>query len=276
MKLLKGINVLPNIDIESIEINRGSVHHSAMEFAELDFPFRDNAFIPKSDWRKLDEHEKDLIISDQYQHSDYLSIGKLPENLTDLIKSFDIHSLHEREVVFERLKENSEILELFNEKLNSFVEDLCPNTDTLEFHRLSVIPSGRYVTSINLNMDDFEYIGLHIDHSTVFNIESAHASRNRMCINIGNEDRYLFVINLTLLQIKEMLSQVMDSNTLNVENISDCFFKYFPDYPVLKIRQRPFEYYIAPTDNCIHDGSTFENNYLDITATFLGNFEVNK
>jgi hypothetical protein len=139
-----------------------------------------------------------------------------------------------------------------------------------------VIPSGRYVTSINLNLEEFEYIGLHIDHSTIFSVETSHLSRNRMCINIGNEERYLYVINLTLIQIKMMLGEVMDVNLLNVGNITDYFFQYFPNYPVLRIKQKPYEFYIAPTDNCIHDGSTFKNKYLDITITFLGNFIQNE
>ena len=52
------------------------------------------------------------------------------------------------------------------------------------------------------------------------------------------------------------------------------FFKYFPDYPVLKIEQKPYEYYIAPTDNCIHDGATLERRSLDIVMTYLGHFKI--
>ena len=174
------------------------------------------------------------------------------------------------------MKAKEDLLGIFNEKLNSFVTTLSTAGHEVEFHRLSVIPSGRYTTSINLNRDEFEYLGMHIDHSTGFEIDTAHESRNRICINIGNEDRYLYVINLSLKSIREMLSIYVDADSIHVENIGDYFFKYFPDYPVLKIRQAPYEYYIAPTDNFIHDGSTFRNTYLDITITFLGNFEYHK
>lgn len=191
-----------------------------------------------------------------------------------MIHDFKIHNLKNRQDVFERLRSNPKKLEIFNEKIENFVFKVCQDTEAFEFHRLSVIPSGRYVTSINLNEDNFEYLGLHIDHSTSFNIENAHLSQNRICINIGNENRFLFVINLTLKQIQQMLSEKTDVSKLNVENITDYFFKYFPNYPVLKIKQKPFEYYIAPTDNCIHDGSTFNNNFLDITITFLGKFHA--
>lgn len=72
-----------------------------------------------------------------------------------------------------------------------------------------------------------------------------------------------------------MLGKIMDPSTINIENISENFFYNFPDYPILKIKQKPFEFYIAPTDNCIHDGSTFDNTELDITITYLGKFVQN-
>jgi hypothetical protein len=276
MKLHKGIIITPNIEIESVLINSGTIHHSKMNFDKLDFPFRRKAFIPKNDWRKLENEERDILITKEYKYSDFLYIGKLDENIIQLVEKFNIHFLKERNLVFERLKQKPDILESFNEEINKFAEILCTQKNNLEFHRLSVIPSGRYVTSINLNLEEFEYIGLHIDHSTIFSVETSHLSRNRMCINIGNEERYLYVINLTLIQIKMMLGEVMDVNLLNVGNITDYFFQYFPNYPVLRIKQKPYEFYIAPTDNCIHDGSTFKNKYLDITITFLGNFIQNE
>ncbi len=278
MKLIKGISLIPNQDFKdsSVQINQGSVHYSTMHFEKLDFPFKDNAFIPKDEWRNLSEHEAESVFSHQHHYSDYIYIGKLPEDIIHDIKEFNIHDLKDRNIVFERMKAKEDLLGIFNEKLNSFVTTLSNAGHEVEFHRLSVIPSGRYTTSINLNRDEFEYLGMHIDHSTGFEIDTAHESRNRICINIGNEDRYLYVINLSLRSIREMLSIHVDADSIHVENIGDYFFKYFPDYPVLKIRQAPYEYYIAPTDNFIHDGSTFRNTYLDITITFLGNFEYHK
>lgn len=64
-------------------------------------------------------------------------------------------------------------------------------------------------------------------------------------------------------------------NTQNVTIIENTqlFFEYFPNYPVIRIKQNPYEFYIAPTDNCIHDGSTLNTNSLDIVMTYLGHFK---
>jgi hypothetical protein len=50
------------------------------------------------------------------------------------------------------------------------------------------------------------------------------------------------------------------------------FMKKFPDYPVVRLRIDPGEAYILPTDNLIHDASTEEKQFPDITLTFLGSF----
>ncbi|WP_445721844.1 hypothetical protein [Flavobacterium sp.] len=50
------------------------------------------------------------------------------------------------------------------------------------------------------------------------------------------------------------------------------FFKYYPDYPVFKLKIKPFQYYIAPTDNYIHEGTTSRKNEIDISITYLGYF----
>ena len=274
MNIIKGLTFPKSFDTTNVQINSGSIHHTQMKFDNLDFPFKKNAFIPKNDWRSLNVDEEKLLFDDNYSDCNFMFVGGLSSDIVEMVQDFKIHNLKNRQDVFEKLKSNPNLLERFNEKIENFVSELNQDNEVPEFHRLSVIPSGRYVTSINLNEDDFEYLGLHIDHSTIFNLENAHLSQNRICINIGNEDRFLYVINLSLKQIQQMLSEKTDISQLNVENITDYFFKYFPKYPVLKIKQKPFKYYIAPTDNCIHDGSTYNNNSLDITITFLGKFHA--
>jgi hypothetical protein len=74
---------------------------------------------------------------------------------------------------------------------------------------------------------------------------------NRISINIGREDRYFLFINLSIQDLIELLepdpSRTADELVLQ-------FFASYPDYPVVRIRLRPGEAYIAPTENIIHDG----------------------
>jgi hypothetical protein len=50
--------------------------------------------------------------------------------------------------------------------------------------------------------------------------------------------------------------------------------RQFPTYPVLRLRVKPGEAYIAPTDNLIHDGSSVGKQFPDITIHNLGYFGV--
>lgn len=271
MKLIKGLSIL-SLKEDSIEINDGSLHHSKMEINNLDFPFNENAFVPKNNWRPLKYGETELLRDNNEEFTNYIRIGKLSENIIKIAKEMNFSKYKERNMVFQQLRKNSHLLELFNDEVHNFVLSLSTKNDDFEFHRLSVIPSGRYVTSINLNNETFEFLGLHIDHSTHFTIENADLSRNRICINLSEEDRYLYFINLSLKQIKKLLTENYGVKDISLENITEFYFKYLSDYPVLRLRQKPYEYYIAPTDNCLHDGSTMNNKFLDITLTYLGYF----
>ena len=113
--------------------------------------------------------------------------------------------------------------------------------------------------------------------STQFDIHTAEGSRNRICINLGGEDRSFLFINLTVSQLFEKLLTVqeIDHSQIKIGNLSEYFFRYFPNYPVLKLRQKPYEFYIAPTDNCLHDGTTLNRKTNDIVTTFLGYFNHN-
>jgi hypothetical protein len=50
--------------------------------------------------------------------------------------------------------------------------------------------------------------------------------------------------------------------------------KYYPEYPVVKLRIAPREAYIAPTENMIHDGCTVDKNRPDLKLMFLGHFGI--
>ncbi len=65
---------------------------------------------------------------------------------------------------------------------------------------------------------------------------------------------------------------MLDSK-ITTANIVESFFKRYSDYPVLRLELKPFQYYIAPTDNFIHDGSTLGNKQIDLTIVYTGIFD---
>jgi hypothetical protein len=50
--------------------------------------------------------------------------------------------------------------------------------------------------------------------------------------------------------------------------------RHWPDYPVVKLRIRPGEAYIAQTENLIHDGSTLGQRGFDLAFMADGFFTL--
>jgi hypothetical protein len=164
-----------------------------------------------------------------------------------------------------------------------------------------LIVSGVSLNSPNLETVTFDssrqrYIGLHLDSWDLMPLHKRHQSTNRICINLGLEDRFFLFINLTLMDIFHALNHADNGifqrrnlwahlrckfrNSFAYENkdlarlsppiLIQEFMKRFPFYPVIKVRIAPGEAYIAPTENMIHDGCSLGKQYADLNLTFRG------
>ena len=74
--------------------------------------------------------------------------------------------------------------------------------------------------------------------------------------NTRKNDRFFLFLNLTMQTIIRLVNEQLgiDEITMNHHEYTMKFFTFFPNYPITKLRVRPFEAYIAPTENIIHDG----------------------
>jgi hypothetical protein len=101
-------------------------------------------------------------------------------------------------------------------------------------------------------------------------------SKNRVCINIGTEDRFFLFVNLPLHAVFKFAEGSTYSASPKSLAIDVCkmFMLKFPLYPVVKLKVSPGEAYLAPTENIIHDGCTVGQKIFDLHFTFLGRFRV--
>ncbi|HKU38645.1 MAG TPA: hypothetical protein VJR89_10875, partial [Polyangiales bacterium] len=116
-------------------------------------------------------------------------------------------------------------------------------------------------------------LGLHVDSWEGTPLRYRASVRNRLCINLGHEPRYLAFINLTL---ADVLRAVEPRDATDLEAISlfagHEFMARCPHYPVTRLRLDPNELYIAPTGNMIHDGVAPEGVQPDVALHLLGFF----
>lgn len=118
------------------------------------------------------------------------------------------------------------------------------------------------------------YVGLHLDTWEKIPMRERSHARNRICVNMGREDRQFLFINLTVAQMHELLRRGEPDRVSDYygTDLGHEFMRAFPGYPVVKLTVRPREAYIAPTDNMIHDATSVGRRYPDIALHILGYF----
>jgi hypothetical protein len=121
------------------------------------------------------------------------------------------------------------------------------------------------------------YIGIHLDHWDEDPLKRRQVSRNRLCINLGEEARYFLFINLSILQIFNMLG-LKDPDDISRHYrgfaLPALFLEKYPNYPICKLSLDPNEAYIASTENILHDATSLGKTLPDISMNFLGRFSL--
>lgn len=121
-------------------------------------------------------------------------------------------------------------------------------------------------------VDQDARIGLHFDRWDRLSVDELESSSNRVSINLGPSDRYFIFLNQTALGMAAILEKANLHVSRDVRAIGAAFMSAFPEYPIVRLRLRPGEAYIAPTENILHDGSSADvletNHYLSVRGRF--------
>lgn len=275
MKLKRGIRVFGNVKNLSsqLQINTGTrevLEHNGVQYFEDSYiPLQTWQTVPAPELKKLDATGKKFS-----HYSKNLYVGQIPKKIEDAFRLLNLDNCKSPDEVFPRFKAHKKDVKKINTVLHKFLEK-CSSTGNFKFHKITrAMPDKETMTSFHVE-GDFLHLGLHIDQSRHFTIHSAHKSGNRISINLGNETRSLIFTNLSMIQVYNMIREKVDVTTieLNPDTIAPHFFKLYPDYPVLKLDIKPYQYYIAPTDNFFHDASTMGTQQIDITIIYTGIFD---
>lgn len=119
------------------------------------------------------------------------------------------------------------------------------------------------------------YIGLHLDswYGPQTPLERATAP-GRISINLGEEDRFFVFCNLPLAAMAHRVRPAGDAErAMDAGTVARDFLRQHPDYPLVRLRVRPGEAYVAPTENICHDGSTEDRTTWDVSLTVRGWFD---
>ncbi|MDN3580917.1 hypothetical protein [Mucilaginibacter flavus] len=272
MNLKRGIQFksdLENFD-EQLSFNSGT----NMGAEATGVYYRPNSFIPKNDWRPLDSTAKNILFHKNNQHySNIVKVGEVPRQLRDTFRTMKLHECTNPDDVYPTVRLHEETVKGLATDLDDFFAGFSAHRQ-YKFHRITRAMPNRETITCHYIDQKFIYIGLHVDRSRLYKPHTAHKSGNRISINLGSESRHLATVNLSLIQCYNMIRKKAGAEiVITPGNIAGLFFQYYPEYPVVKIEIKPYQYYIAPTDNFFHDATTMGMQALDITLVYTGIFD---
>lgn len=291
MKLKRGIMIHNELSegYDIISMNSGSVFHNDRIADSVDFnglqytpQYNEDAYVVKRDWRKLSAvEEKSLHPTSNCNDYNTVYLGDMPDDLKMCFKQLELDDSKNRDEVLQKFSNDAQKTKELSVKLDSFLINYA-NKKPYSFHCIGVNHPNIEMVACdttklppNFKPSDVRYMGLHNDGTKLMTIHTAHKFGNRISINLSSEPRSFIFVNISMIQAFNMLKKKvsLNENDINIANIPQFFFKYFPNYPVIKIELKPYQYYIAPTDNCFHDGSTLGNVNLDICLIYFGSFQ---
>lgn len=246
-----------------IELSSGTRIADMRETADLAHgaAYEQGARLPREPWRRPTEEEAKSLV-----------VASAPRNLANSIAIVKLPGEFSNDVRNAIRSGNNEALKI---NLLQQLRTICKLGEPLHCIGPSTNPAN--LRTVTINREIGRYIGLHVDNWDQIDLGLRHLATNRICINVGEEDRYLLFLPLSLMDIATMLSREMGHQweaSVRYTSIGRQFMERFPDVPVIRCRLAPGEAYIAPTENLIHDASSVGQNRIDEQFTIRGHIRL--
>jgi hypothetical protein len=244
--------------------------------------YRDNAFLPQEPWRQPTDEELSLLVPRQedlgqlnrWDLGSDLGVVRIPPECLLPLDKLNLHSIEsgtDRSIISDE--------EIAISEVRDRILGYCQGSTATEILGINIAAPDLTTITIDrqLDVEQQTYAGMHLDSWDKLPLKHRHKSRNRLCINLGKEDRFFLFIDLTLMDIFRALGL---SETKDIYKyyrglqLGEAFMYQYPNCPVVKLRVAPGEAYIAPTENIIHDATNRSTRHPDLTLTFLGYFGV--
>jgi hypothetical protein len=263
--LRRGVRLL-GCDDDAIALSAG-IGRARTLHPEL--PYRQAAFVPRPSWRAPTADERALF-GDRpgSQAGTWLQLLRVPDAvLAPFAPLRELSLTMTDRAQLERHADSAWCRRAVAQAQAYLVALTQPGSD-LEalklFGNRRDLPTTTMVESSRLN-------GLHVDNWYQLPLPQRGRAPNRLAINLGASDRYFLFVNLTLAQMARRLRFSQDTTVSTVE-LRERFMAAHPRYPVVRVRMRPGEALIAPTENLIHDGCTIGHAGFDVRLSARGRF----
>lgn len=270
--LKEGIKIFFSNQISTenrLHLSSGVESYSGKSFQGI--PYKNYSFVPKKPWKKCNiADEKKLLANSEKILNIYDAIGvvKIPDYIIMQINTLKLDQLSNTSEL-NQVKQSKEY-KIFIENLLNYLNEFSKSKESLTCLDICMNIPGMPTTSIDLKSQ--KLVGLHLDNWDKKVLNDTESARNRICINIGKEERYFSFCNLPIKQIIKEL-ETRSNNIKDGVHLASTWFQEKDSYPIVRLKVLPGEAYISPTENLLHDGITDLKKHLDLHLTVLGYFD---
>lgn len=250
---------------------------SAGTIAAIDaVPDRDcycaGSFVPQAPWREPTLAERTLLWADEPPPREIgIAIVQVPAAILTTFIAAGVGSAATVTDAKNRMREGCQAAIA---QLVDFFAPFCLGDEPPVINGMGARETGLWTSTLDRQRGCRN--GLHTDNWDKLAPDQKHQATNRICVNLGCEDRYFLFINLPESALLDRLG-TSSSEALSKpwkREATQAFMRQQPDYPVVKLRIAPGEAYIAPTENMIHDATTLEKRQLDIKVMLRGQYQL--
>lgn len=237
-------------------------------------PYYPGALLPRGPWRRpnadelrtIDESKEGLPGNTVW----LIDLGELGDELIAAIRALGYHGAWSMEEA-EALNRTSGVQTILERFAAAFEPFQLASERTLT--RVVVGPPG--VEGLTALRDGpWRHLGLHVDSWDNLPVAERLYARNRVTVNVGAQDRYFLFLDRTLQAIWQEEGSADLLEELSASPVARRWMERRPDHPVMRLRLKPGQAYIAPTENLIHDASSEGQSGLDLSVAMRGYFGI--
>jgi hypothetical protein len=241
-----------NEDSPGVWLSAGSEVVSERRAAEAGY--RPGSVVPISAWNEPAAAERELLFCPDrasVQPGTTVSVVRMPEEVMKPLRGLDYP---------DSSPEAEAVLELVVERLRPFLA----SQDDLVVEGIRVQRGGLRTASTHSFPEGEAFIGLHVVHW--------HAGRYgcrdhaQLSINLAPRDRFLVFLNVPV----DELARDFGDPASGWLTIGRDFAQRCGQYPLVRVRIRPGEAFIAPMENLVHDISLEGSPLTDVSFSLRG------
>lgn len=209
------------------------------------------AIVPDGRWRDLTDLEfNDLVTSNNGERRSFATIGLMRGDASFAARLEHLADLQSRHAADGSLRRSPPDIRAKLLDAVGDAGDLRPVGPMLAVGR-SVSRGGQHTTTVG---GSGERTGMHVDSWDGLGLSTRRQASNRLALNLSEASRYLLFVPR---QVASLVPRLAARRRETGLELVQAYFSCGCDDRIYRLEVRPGEYYVAPTENILHDGSSW-------------------